>query len=42
MSELVVRTVQDLRAGRTSWRVLVVLNVPAFAIGVAAGLVQVG
>jgi hypothetical protein len=40
MSEIVIRTAQDLRAGRTSWRVLLLLNVPAFAAGIAAGLLQ--
>lgn len=42
MSELVNRTVQDLRAGRTSWRVLMMLNVPAFVAGILAGLAKVG
>jgi hypothetical protein len=40
MSEIVIRTVEDLRAGRTSWRVLLMLITPAFAAGVAAGLVR--
>lgn len=40
MSEIVVRTVEDLRTGRTSWRVLLMLNLPAFAAGVIAGLVH--
>jgi len=42
MSEIVVQTVEDLRQGRTSWRVLLMLNVPAFAAGVVAGLVRLG
>jgi hypothetical protein len=42
MSEIVVRTVHDLRMGRTSWRVLLMLSVPAFAAGVAAGLFPLG
>jgi hypothetical protein len=39
MSELIVQTVQDLRAGRESWRVLLLLSLPAFIAGIAAGLV---
>ena len=42
MSEIVVRTVQDLRMGRTSWRVLLMLSVPAFVAGIAAGLLPLG
>ena len=42
MSEIVSRTVQDLRMGRTSWRVLLMLSVPAFAAGIVAGLVPLG
>ena len=42
MSEIVVRTVEDLRWGRTSWRVLLMLTVPAFLAGVLAGLGQLG
>ena len=38
MSELIVKTVQDLRCGRTSWRVLAMLSVPALIAGIAAGL----
>ena len=38
MSELVIRTIDDLRGGRQSWRVLLMLTVPAFAAGIAAGL----
>lgn len=41
MSELVVQTVQDLRAGRTSWRVIAMLTLPAFVVGIATGLAQV-
>ncbi|MGZ5431952.1 MAG: hypothetical protein ACXW31_00940 [Thermoanaerobaculia bacterium] len=40
MSELITRTVEDLRWGRTSWRVLLALSLPALAAGIAAGLVQ--
>lgn len=39
MSELIVRTVHDLRCGRTSWRVLLLLTIPALFIGVMAGLI---
>jgi hypothetical protein len=38
MSEIVVQTLEDLRGGRTSWRVLLMLFVPAFAAGVLASL----
>lgn len=40
MSEIVIRTVEDLRTGRTSWRVLLFLALPALAAGIAAGLVR--
>jgi hypothetical protein len=39
MSEMINRTVDDLRSGRTSWRVLLLLIVPAFAAGLSAGLI---
>jgi hypothetical protein len=42
MSALIVKTVEDLRTGRTSWRVLLLLSVPAFTAGLAAGLVRLG
>lgn len=38
MSELIEKTVEDLRWGRTSWRVLLLLSIPALVIGVVAGL----
>ena len=38
MSRLVLHTIDDLRVGRQSWRVLLMLAVPAFAAGIAAGL----
>lgn len=38
MSELVHRTIHDLRGGRESWRVLLLLSLPAFVAGIAAGL----
>lgn len=38
MSELVHRTIHDLRGGRETWRVLLLLSLPAFIAGIAAGL----
>ena len=38
MSHLMSHTVQDLRAGRTSWRVYLLLAIPALIAGVLAGL----
>jgi hypothetical protein len=38
MSRLVLTTIDDLRVGRQSWRVLLMLAVPAFFAGIAAGL----
>lgn len=32
------KTVADMRSGRTSWRVMLVLTIPAFISGIAAGL----
>jgi hypothetical protein len=44
MSELINQTIhqtmEDLRGGRESWRVLLLLAIPAFAAGLAAGLMQ--
>ena len=40
MSELIAKTVEDMRWGRTSWRVLLALALPALATGIAAGLLQ--
>jgi hypothetical protein len=37
MSELVSRTVDDLRCGRSTWRVLLLLSLPALAAGIAVG-----
>lgn len=39
MSEIVTQAVEDLRAGSTSWRVVLILAVPAFVAGILAGLV---
>lgn len=35
------QTLTDLRYGRESWRVLLMLSLPAFATGLAVGLFQV-
>jgi hypothetical protein len=40
MSRLVIHTLDDLRGGRQSWRVLLMLAVPAFVAGVTAGLLS--
>jgi hypothetical protein len=40
MSELVIHTLEDLRIGRQSWRVRLVLLIPAFAAGIAMGLLS--
>jgi hypothetical protein len=40
MSRLVLHTLDDLRVGRHSWRVLLMLAIPAFAAGIAAGLMS--
>ena len=39
MSELIQHTVQDLRAGRESWRVLLFLSATALVAGFLTGLV---
>jgi hypothetical protein len=40
MSELIAKTVEDMRWGRTSWRVLLALSIPALGIGVMTGLLR--
>ena len=40
MSRLVLDTITDLRWGRQSWRVMLLLSFPALAAGIAAGLFQ--
>jgi hypothetical protein len=40
MSRIVLHTLDDLRGGRHSWRVLLMLAVPAFAVGIATGLLS--
>lgn len=39
MSRLVHETIHDLRWGRQSWRVLLLLSLPALTTGIAVGLV---
>lgn len=40
MSRIVSQTLDDLRGGRQSWRVIVLVSIPALLAGVAAGLAQ--
>jgi hypothetical protein len=40
MSQLVLHTLDDLRGGRQTWRVRLMLVVPAFVAGIAAGLLS--
>lgn len=40
MSELVTATISDLRSGRQTWRVRLLLVVPAFVAGLGAGLLR--
>lgn len=42
MSRFVSATVTDLRQGRETWRVFVVLCTPAFIVAVAFGLQRLG
>lgn len=42
MSRLISSVVNDLHAGRQSWRVILLLTIPALAAGFLAGLVSVG
>ena len=42
MSRLISGVVNDLHAGRQSWRVMLLLTIPALAAGFLAGLVSVG
>jgi hypothetical protein len=39
MSDLIQHTVQDLRAGRESWRVLLFLSLGALVAGFVTGMV---
>lgn len=40
MSELIVKTIDDLHHGRTSWRVYALLNIPALIAGFIAGVLH--
>jgi hypothetical protein len=40
MSEFMSHTISDLRGGRESWRVLITITVPAFALAFAFTLVR--
>jgi hypothetical protein len=40
LNEVLGNAVADMRTGRTSWRVMLVLAIPAFAAGIAAGLTR--
>ena len=40
MSRIIHQTVQDLRWGRQSWRVLLLLSIPALIVGITAGLIH--
>jgi hypothetical protein len=42
MTQFVGATLADLRVGRQSWRVLLLLSLPAFLVGIAAGLMPLG
>lgn len=42
MNTLIVRTMIDLRSGRQTWRVFVLVCLPAFATGIVAGIVRLG
>lgn len=38
MSQLVIETIHDLHWGRRSWRVQLLLSIPALVAGVTVGL----
>jgi hypothetical protein len=40
MSRIIHQTLTDLRWGRESWRVLLLLSLPALAAGIATGLIH--
>jgi hypothetical protein len=40
MSTIIHQTILDLRWGRETWRVLLLLSIPALAAGFAAGLIH--
>jgi hypothetical protein len=40
MSRFMTHTISDLRGGRESWRVLITITVPAFALAFAFTLIR--
>ena len=40
MSRFVKETISDIRGGRQSWRVVVSMTVPAFAVSILAAILQ--
>lgn len=42
MSQFLNETISDIRCGRETWRVIVALAGPAFAIAVVMSLLQIG
>ena len=42
MSRFLNETVSDMRGGRQTWRVIVALGLPSFAVAIVATLLQVG
>ena len=40
MTAFINNTVQDLRGGRSTWRVTLTVALPSFAIAFAAGLIH--
>lgn len=41
MNQFLTSTLDDLRGGRQSWRVLVSLSLPSFAIAFATALIRI-
>jgi hypothetical protein len=42
MTHFVEATLADLRGGRQSWRVILLLAIPALLVGITAGLMPLG
>ena len=42
MSRFMNHTISDLRGGRETWRVLVTITLPAFAVAFGATLISLG
>lgn len=42
MTQFVGATLADLRGGRQTWRVVLLLAIPALLAGIAAGLLPLG